>query len=129
MRVLSKQRITISAAKKKYQEKGGMTLTVVPETSTATTMLAVYLRTQIIQLHGAPSSLITQSLMWVRFPRHLRNTRKHYRITAARLWPLSYARQIQFMLSHPTPTRSIPLSLENHGLPNGLFLQVYDSFF
>jgi len=101
-----------------------MTLTVVPETSTATTTLAVDLRTQIIQLHGAPSSLITQSLMRVRFPRHLRNTRKHYRITTARLWSLSYARQIQLMSSHPTPTRSIPLSRESHGL----LLQVYDSF-
>jgi hypothetical protein len=38
-----------------------MTLTVVPETSTATTMLAVDLRMEIIQLHGAPSSLIIHS--------------------------------------------------------------------
>jgi hypothetical protein len=56
-----------------------MTLTVVPETSTATTMLAVDFSKQIIQLHVAESSLINSgSLMWLRFPRHLRNPRKHY---------------------------------------------------
>jgi hypothetical protein len=38
-----------------------MTLTLVPETSNATTTLAVELRMQIIQLHGAPSSLIIHS--------------------------------------------------------------------
>jgi len=59
--------------------------------------------------------------------RHLRNTRKHYRITAARLWSVSCARQIQLVSSHPTPPRSIPLSHQSHGLPNGLFLQVYES--
>jgi hypothetical protein len=60
VRVLSKQRITIFTAIK-YPEKGGMTPTVVPETLTSTTMLAVDLRMQIIQLHGATHSLIIQS--------------------------------------------------------------------
>ena len=69
-----------------------------------------------------------ESFLWERFQRHLRNTRKHYCITAARLWSLSCARQIQLISSHPTPPRSIPLFHQRHGLPNGLFLQVYDSF-
>lgn len=34
-----------------------MALTVVPETSTTTTMLAVDLRMQIIQLHGVVSGI------------------------------------------------------------------------
>jgi hypothetical protein len=42
-----------------------MTLTVVPETSTATTMLTSDLRMQIIQLHGATPSLIIQSRSFV----------------------------------------------------------------
>jgi len=127
MRALSKQRITISAAIKISSGKGGND----PHSCSWNFNCDNYV--------GSGSSyanyptawctiLLDNSLMWVRFPRHLRNTRKHYRITTARLWSLSYARPIQLMSSHPTPTRSIPLSRESHGLPNGLFLQVYDSF-
>ena len=125
MWVLSKQRITIFAAIK-ISGKGGNDPHSCPwnlKCDNYVSSGSSYANCPTAWCTILPDN--SQSLMWVRFPRHLRKARKHYRITAARLWSLSCARQIQLMSSHPTPQRSIPLSHQSHGLPRGLFLQVY----
>jgi hypothetical protein len=96
-----------------------MALTVVPDTSTPTTILAVDLSKQIIQLHGAQSLITSEPLMWLRFARHLRNPTKYYHITAACLLSPSCTRQIQSMSSHPASLRCISISHLHLGVRSG----------